>query len=148
MPIDVLSEGETHTAIALAIADAPVGIDLLIPEDYHGVQVTLDALLAGQAALLAGQAAIQATLEEMRNEIARMNNHQCSALEHPLMPIHVAAVPVPPNFPATMKELAHLSAARLVPILHYYGLPEEGSLPLRRRRVGAQLGVPMSFFDE
>jgi hypothetical protein len=62
-------------------------------------------------------------------------------------PRNEALDPVPAYFPNTVADIMKLTKKTLVPIEDYYGVPHEGSLDRRRRKVAWLYGatVPMKY---
>ena len=122
--------------------------DNLMP-DVMTKQQVLDAIAelrremnAGMAATNAGVAAMQQRLERIENAVDP--RRQAVFFENSLAITDTTAiVPIPrvidnqlpPNFPATRGAMRALTGAQADALLHFYGLPVNGTVTERRRRL-------------
>ena len=89
-------------------------------------------------------AAVQASLLEIRQDIVnqpiKRQNFNAMAPESPIYPLEVNGN-VPAQFPAQKRNLEELNAAGLNPLLEFYHLDVDGTLPAKRRRLAAFIGL-------
>ena len=87
------------------------------------------------------QREIQGVQRELRHIQARQHNSTAGEPEDTILPIEDATGQIPPNFPATRRDLEGLSFADLGTLLAFHGLPQQASTRDRRHRLEKFLGM-------
>jgi hypothetical protein len=80
-------------------------------------------------------------IQQLADDIARVNNRASAMGDHPLIPLRVGAIPVPISFPADLNSLRNMPNPSLTQCLQYYGLAVGGTVSAKRLRLARHIGA-------
>jgi uncharacterized phage infection (PIP) family protein YhgE len=80
-------------------------------------------------------------IQQLADDIARVNNRASAMGDHPLIPLRVGVIPVPISFPVDLNSLRNMPNPSLTQCLQYYGLAVGGSVSAKRLRLARHIGA-------